>query len=104
MRSSITSAPCTLGLGPIRTHDGPGGGAVPPLPGVATTIATGVPQPATPQARQVRSYRVAKGDTLGRIAQRHGCEVKALARANGLKAPGYSVKQGQQLKLEGCTQ
>ena len=41
-------------------------------------------------------------DGLGRIAQRYGCDLKALARANGLKAPGYSVRVGQQLRLEGC--
>ena len=69
------------------------------LPGAAAE-----PPPATPKPRpaQARTYKVAKGDTLGRIAQRHGCEVKVLARANGLKAPGFSVRVGQQLRLEGC--
>ena len=69
------------------------------LPGAAAE-----PPPATPKPKpaQARTYKVAKGDTLGRIAQRHGCEVKVLARANGLKAPGFSVRVGQQLRLEGC--
>ena len=69
------------------------------LPGAAAE-----PPPATPKPKpaQARTYKVAKGDTLGRIAQRHGCEVKVLARANGLKAPGYSVRVGQRLRLEGC--
>jgi len=67
-----------------------------PLPGAAP------PPAAKPKPAPVRSYRVAKGDTLGRIAQRQGCDVKALARANGLKAPAYSVRVGQQLRLEGC--
>jgi len=49
-----------------------------------------------------RTYKVAKGDTLGRIASRFQCEVPALARANGLRAPGYALKPGQALKLEGC--
>ena len=49
-----------------------------------------------------RSYKVAKGDTLGRIANRFQCELPALARANGLRAPGYAIKPGQSLKLEGC--
>jgi len=49
-----------------------------------------------------RSYKVAKGDTLGRIAARFQCEVPALARANGLRAPAYAIKPGQTLKLEGC--
>jgi len=68
-----------------------------PLPGVAAA-----PAPKTRAKPKPSSYRVAKGDTLGRIAQKHGCDVKSLARANGLKAPGYSVRAGQQIKLEGC--
>ncbi|WP_372012926.1 transglycosylase SLT domain-containing protein [Pseudoxanthomonas sp. 10H] len=106
-RTELAQALVTADVNAAIVRDDPGGtvavGDVTPLPGVATTVATGVPQAATPKAQQARSYRVAKGDTLGRIAQRHGCDAKALARANGLKAPGYSVRQGQQLKLEGCT-
>ncbi|GAB3513632.1 lytic transglycosylase domain-containing protein [Pseudoxanthomonas daejeonensis] len=74
-------------------------GEVVPLPGDAAFVPAPVPA-AKPKAR---THRVAKGDTLGRIAQRYGCEVKTLARANGLKAPGYSVRQGQQIRLEGCS-
>lgn len=73
-----------------------------PMAGVATTVATGRPAPAKPKARQVRSYKVAKGDTLGRIADKHQCELKALAKANGLRAPAYAIKPGQVLKLAGC--
>ncbi len=69
---------------------------------VATPTPTPAPRPATPARRQARSYTVAKGDTLGRIANRFQCEVPALARANGLRAPGYALKPGQSLKLEGC--
>ncbi|WP_312371687.1 LysM domain-containing protein, partial [Stenotrophomonas sp.] len=50
----------------------------------------------------VRTYKVAKGDTLGRIASRFQCDVPALARANGLRAPAYALRQGQTLRLEGC--
>jgi membrane-bound lytic murein transglycosylase D len=39
---------------------------------------------------------------LGKIAQKFRCEVKELARANGLRAPGYSVRPGQEIKLQGC--
>ena len=55
-------------------------GEVVQVPGAATAP----PLAAKPKPAPGRSYRVAKGDTLGRIAQRHGCEVKVLARANGL--------------------
>lgn len=77
-------------------------GDVTPVAGVPTTVATGEPKPAEPKAEQARDYRVAKGDTLGRIAQRFQCDQKKLARANNLKGPAYAVRPGQELKLESC--
>lgn len=77
-------------------------GDVTPMPGVAATIATGQPQAAVPKAEQLRFYTVARGDTLGRIAQRHGCDLKALAAANSLKGPAYALRQGQKIRLAGC--
>ena len=77
-------------------------GAVTPVAGVPTTVATGEPKLAKPKSEQVREYRVARGDNLGRIAKKFQCDMKKLAQANGLKAPGYSVKPGQELKLQGC--
>jgi len=106
-RAELARALVTADVNAAIVRDAPAGtvavGSVTPLPaGVPTTIATGAPQPARPKAQQVRLYKVARGDTLGRIAQRHDCQVKTLARANGLKAPAYSLRQGQQLRLEGC--
>lgn len=60
------------------------------------------PLPVRPEVRRVRGYRVGKGDTLSSIARRHGCELKSLARANGVKAPAYTLRMGQQLRLDGC--
>ncbi len=77
-------------------------GSAMPMQGVPTTVATGQPAPAKPKVKQVRNYKVAKGDTLGRIANKYGCEVKLLAKANGLRAPGYAVRPGQSIKLQGC--
>ncbi len=49
------------------------------------------------------SYVVRRGDTLAAIARRHGCgSAKALAQANGIKAPSYLIRPGQQLRLAGC--
>ncbi|WP_246189383.1 lytic transglycosylase [Pseudoxanthomonas kalamensis] len=59
--------------------------------------------PPKPKPKPARTYRVKAGDSLGRIAQRNGCSLKTLARANGVHAPRYSVRQGQVLKLEGCS-
>ncbi len=66
---------------------------------------TAAPAPvAAPPARpaRVREHRVARGETLAGIAQRYQCNVPALARANNIAAPRYVLRQGQQLRLEGC--
>jgi membrane-bound lytic murein transglycosylase D len=36
------------------------------------------------------------------IARRYSCRIDELARANGLKAPRYTVRPGQSLRLQGC--
>ena len=69
---------------------------------MSAPVAAAEPKPARPKAAAARSYRVARGDTLGKIAQKHDCDLRQLARANGLKAPAYSVRPGQSIKLEGC--
>ena len=66
------------------------------------------PQEAAPprakeKPRPVKTARVGRGDTLGKIASKHGCNLKTLAGANGLRAPAYAIRPGQSLKLEGCT-
>lgn len=43
-------------------------------------------------------YKVRKHDTLGRIAQRNGTNIKALCRMNGIKAKTH-LKPGQRLRL-----
>ncbi|NZA26081.1 transglycosylase SLT domain-containing protein [Luteimonas sp. SJ-92] len=63
--------------------------------------ATGGAAAAAPSAA-VREHRVARGESLGRIAERYGCSLRVLAQANQLRAPGYTVRQGQRLRLEGC--
>ena len=60
------------------------------------------PAPTPAAAAKTRDYRVQRGDTLGRIALREGCNLKQLAAANGLKAPGYNVRPGQSIQLAGC--
>ncbi len=59
-------------------------------------------EPKKEKPKKVKMYRVARGDTLGRIADKHDCELKTLAKANGLRAPGYIVKPGSSIRLEGC--
>jgi membrane-bound lytic murein transglycosylase D len=47
-------------------------------------------------------YSVQRGETLGSIARKFRCNTGNLARANGVKAPRYNIRPGQQLKLAGC--
>ncbi len=35
------------------------------------------------------------------VSRKFQCDLKGLARANGLKAPGYSVRQGQEMGEHG---
>jgi membrane-bound lytic murein transglycosylase D len=60
------------------------------------------PAPATSATAAPRTHRVAAGETLVAIARRYSCDTRSLAAANGLKAPRYVLRQGQQLKLDGC--
>ncbi|QQP96847.1 transglycosylase SLT domain-containing protein [Lysobacter enzymogenes] len=74
--------------------------------GVPVTIATGRPAPA-PKAEPKKKaapkdYKVQRGDTLTEVARKFSCDTRALAKANGLKAPRYAVKPGQRIKLSGC--
>lgn len=48
------------------------------------------------------SYVVRRGDSLHSIARARGCQVGALAKANGIRAPKYLIQSGQRLRLSGC--
>lgn len=74
-------------------------GTVEPLPVPAAPAAA-----APAAADRPREHRVARGETLGRIAQRYGCNLQTLAQANGLRAPAYALRAGQRIQLTGCNQ
>ena len=44
-------------------------------------------------------YKVRRGDSLAKIAKRHGTSVAALKRANGLKGRNPKLRPGQRLKI-----
>lgn len=90
-RAIVRSGPVEVVRPPVSSF-APGAGAVP------TTVATGVPT----RADQPRVHRVSRGDTLVSIARQYACDTGALARANSLQAPRYTIRPGQRLKLEGC--
>ncbi|MFP7721250.1 transglycosylase SLT domain-containing protein [Lysobacter sp. A3-1-A15] len=66
-----------------------------PLPAVPT------PAPPPPPA-VVREYQVQRGETLGSIARKFGCDAGVLAQANDVRSPRNAVQPGQVLKLQGC--
>lgn len=53
-------------------------------------------------ATAAKTYKVKRGETLGEIADKHDCGLKALAKANGLRPPSYVVRPGQVLKMAMC--
>lgn len=55
-----------------------------------------------PKPKPLRQHKVARGDTLMSIARKYDCQIGELAKANSLKAPRYTVKPGQQIRLQGC--
>jgi membrane-bound lytic murein transglycosylase D len=48
------------------------------------------------------SYTVKRGETLTQIAQKFQCDTGDLAKVNKIKAPRFSIRPGQKLKLSGC--
>jgi membrane-bound lytic murein transglycosylase D len=82
-------------------------GQVLEIPGATRTVAVALaPEPtvrsvSTTPAAAGGSYRVRSGDTLGRIAKRHGVSERALADANGIRNKSL-VKIGQVLRIPGA--
>jgi membrane-bound lytic murein transglycosylase D len=70
-----------------------------PIPLVATPapveMASREPAPERP-----RTYTVRRGDTLGKVADKYGVDVKTLASANDLRKP-YTLNVGQRLEIPG---
>ncbi len=56
------------------------------------------------KARQgLFSYRIKRGDSLGKIARKFRCTTrKEIARLNKLKAPNYLIRAGKYLKIPQC--
>lgn len=81
-----------------------------PMLAMSRTLHEAAPPKAPPAAARVASsggggggsYTVRKGDSLHSIARARGCQVAALAKANGIKAPKYLIRAGQRLSLAGC--
>ncbi|WP_457020035.1 MULTISPECIES: transglycosylase SLT domain-containing protein [unclassified Luteimonas] len=98
-RQLVNSDPSTaiVRVGDVETVTLPDGTVLQQQAALSAPAATVAPAPAAP-----RTHRVASGETLVAIAQRYSCDTKSLAAANGIKPPRYLVRQGQQLKLEGC--
>lgn len=70
-------------------------------PAETAAATTAAPQPA--KADAPAQHRVAAGETLMAVARRYGCNVKRLAEVNGIRPPRYAIRQGQVLRLDGCS-
>ena len=60
-------------------------------------------QNASPEAiaaAESNTYVVVSGDILGRIAQKHGCTIAQLQKANGM--PNDQIRIGQKLRIPNC--
>ncbi|MDX1389012.1 MAG: transglycosylase SLT domain-containing protein, partial [Acidobacteriota bacterium] len=56
-----------------------------------------------PDGGEMIPYVVQRGDTLGKIASRHRCvSVGELAAINGIRAPKYVIRVGQNLQIPRC--
>lgn len=71
-----------------------------PTPRTVATVAA--PASAKPASTTARNYRVQRGETLSSIGRKFQCDTSELARNNGIKAPRYALRPGQELSLEGC--
>ena len=69
-----------------------------PAPPSADATAQQPEKPVTKVVTETAWYRVRRGDTLPRIAHRHGCSVKELETWNHLK-PSSRLKAGESLKI-----
>lgn len=68
----------------------------------ATAPTTAIKAPAAaPAVSNTSTYRVVSGDTLFKIAQKHGTSVSQLTSLNGLKTS--SIRVGQVLKINGSS-
>jgi len=67
---------------------------------IPTASSAAAPAPAAP-APAAASYTVVSGDTVGRIAARHGTTVAAVVAANGLDARAF-IRIGQTLAIPGA--
>ncbi|MDE2408289.1 MAG: transglycosylase SLT domain-containing protein, partial [Xanthomonadaceae bacterium] len=70
-----------------------------PAPAAAAPV---VERKAQAKPAKPKVYKVRHGDTVGSIARKLQCDIGDLAKANRLKKPGYAIKPGQTLKLDGC--
>ena len=64
-----------------------------------SNVSGGTNRPATPSAPTATTYTVRSGDTLYKIARRHGTTVQRLCQLNGI-TENTTLRIGQKLKLK----
>lgn len=73
------------------------------LEGDLLTTAHALYQANYPPEPEMIRYRVARGDTLSRIASRHRCaSLSQISSINRIRGPRYTIRVGQTLKIPAC--
>ena len=83
---------------PVGMRDQIAAALIAPVPSVADQ--TPVEMASQPVSQPSRTHTVRRGETLGKIAEKYGLDVKALASRNGLRSP-YPLSVGQRLEIPG---
>ena len=62
------------------------------------------PSRSTPNRGVAKTYTVKRGDNMASIVRHNGCRnVREIADLNGIRAPQYRIRAGQQLRLANCS-
>ncbi len=86
---------------PVGTRDQIASGLI--APQLSPSVASPAPVELArrePEPPATRTHVVRSGETLGRIAEKYGLDVKTLASRNGLRSP-YPLSVGQRLEVSG---
>ncbi|NUS39678.1 MAG: transglycosylase SLT domain-containing protein [Lysobacter sp.] len=99
--TTVQSAPVQTAPAPAEMQPASAPTAVAPS-SVSKPVAQAEPRAKAKRKATPGHYSVRRGETLTSIAEKFECDMRELARDNGLKGPRYAIHPGQRLKLAIC--